>query len=68
MFLNLVYEGSSYYLLYFCTNAILGKNQVPEMAKMLLASQIAVFLNWLYLQNKMMKKPDFSILIQINGN
>ena len=39
---------------------ILGKILVPEIwAKMLSTNQIAVFLNWLYLWNKMMKKPDF---------
>ena len=30
-FLNLVYKESSYYLLYSCTNPILGKNLIPEM-------------------------------------
>ena len=30
-FLNLVYKESSYYLLYSCTNPILGKNLVPEI-------------------------------------
>ena len=58
-FLNLVYKESSYYLLYSCTNPILGKNLILEIwAKMLLANQIAGFLNWLYLQNTKMKKPD----------
>ena len=59
-FLNLVYKESSYYLLYSCTNPILGKNLILEIwAKMLLANQIAGFLNWVYLENTKMKKPDF---------
>ena len=59
-FLNLVYKESSYYLLYSCTNPILGKNLVPEIwAKMLSANQIAGFLNWLYLQNTKIKKAWF---------
>ena len=59
-----------YYLLHCCTNPILGKNLVPEIAKMLLANQIAAgFLNQLNLQNKMMQKPDFfCMLIQIYEN
>ena len=45
-FLNLVYKESSCYLLYFWTNPLLGKNLVPEVwTKMLLANQIAGFLN-----------------------
>ena len=45
-FLNLVYKESSYYLVYSCTNPRLGKNLFPEiLAKMLLANQIAGFLN-----------------------
>ena len=45
-FLTLVCKESSYYLLYSCTNPILGKNLVPEiLAKMFSASQIAGFLN-----------------------
>ena len=45
-FLNLVYKESSYYLWYSCTNPILGKNLVSEIwPKMLLANQIAGFLN-----------------------
>ena len=60
IFLNLVYKEISYYLLYSCTNPMLGKNLVPEIwAKMLSADQIAGFLNWLYLQNIEMKRPDF---------
>ena len=59
-FLHLVYKESSYYLLYSCTNPILGEIQVSEIwAKMLSANQIAGFLNRLYLQNAKMKKPDF---------
>ena len=59
-FLNLVYKESSYYLLYSYTNSILGKNLVPEMwGKILSANQIAGFLDGVYIQNKMMKKPDF---------
>ena len=51
-FLNLVYEESSYYLLYSCTNPIRGKNLVPEIwAKMLSVNQTAGFLNRLYLQH-----------------
>ena len=58
-FQNLVSKESLYYLSYYCTNPILGKNLVPQIwAKMLLANQIAGFLNWLYLQNTKMKKPD----------
>ena len=30
-FLNLVYKESLYYLLYSCTNPILGKNLIPEI-------------------------------------
>ena len=57
--LSLVYKECSYYLLYSCTNLILWKNLVPDIwAKMLSANQIAGFLNWLYLQNTKMKKPD----------
>ena len=60
IFLNLVYKEISYYLLYSCTNPMLGKNLVPEIwAKMLSANQIAGFLNWLYLQKIEMKSPDF---------
>ena len=45
-FLNLVYKESPYYLQYSYTNPILGKNLVAEIwAKMLLANQIAGFLN-----------------------
>ena len=45
-FLNLVLNESLYYLLYSCTNAIFGKNLVPEIwAKILLANQITGFLN-----------------------
>ena len=49
-FLNMVYNESLCYLLYSCTNPIFGKNLVPGIwAKMLLANQIAGFLNQLYL-------------------
>ena len=42
------------------TNLIFGKILVPEIwAKMLLANEIAGFLNQLYLQNEIMKNPDF---------
>ena len=42
------------------TNLIFGKIVVPEIsAKMLLGNEIAGFLNQLYLQNKVMKIPDF---------
>ena len=42
------------------TNLMFGKIQVPEIwAKMLLANKIVGFLNQLYLQDKIMKKPDF---------
>ena len=59
-FLYLVYKDRLYYLLYSFTNPILRKNLVPEIwAKMPSANQIAGFLNWLYLLNKMIKKPDF---------
>ena len=58
-FLNLVYKKRSYYLLYSSTNPILWKNLVPDTwAKMLLVNQIAGFLNWLYLQNRKMKKTE----------
>ena len=50
LFLNLVYKESLYYLLYSCTNPIFVENLVPEIyAKMLLANEIAEFLNQLYL-------------------
>ena len=56
----MVYKESLYYLLYSCTNPIFVENLVPEIyAKMLLANEIAEFLNQLYLQNKIMKKADF---------
>ena len=59
-FLNLVYKENSCYLLYSCTNPILGKNLFPEIwAKILLAYQIAGFFNWLYLPTTTIKKPDF---------
>ena len=42
------------------TNLIFGEIVVPEIwAKMLLANEIAGFLNELYLQNKIMKNSDF---------
>ena len=42
------------------TNLIFGEILVAEIwVKMLLASEIAGFLNQLYLQNKIMKNPDF---------
>ena len=50
------------FLLYLVpyTNSVFGKNLVPEIwAKVLSANQIAGFLNQLYLQHKMMKKPEF---------
>ena len=60
IFLNLVNKESLYYLLYFCINSILRKNLVPEIwAKRLLANQIAGFSHWTYLQNKILKKPEF---------
>ena len=41
LFLNFIYKESSYYLLYYYTNPILGKNLVPKIwAKMLLANQM----------------------------
>ena len=41
-------------------NLIFGKILVPEIwAKMLSANEIPGFLNQLYLQNKIMKNPDF---------
>ena len=68
-FLNLVYKESSYYLLFCCTNPILGKNLVPETwVKMLSANQIAEFWNWLYVQNYCWKSLNFCMLIQGNGN
>ena len=69
--LNLVYKESSNYLLYYCTNVILGKNLVLEIwAKMLSASQIAGFLNRLmYIsRRKWWKSLFFCMLIQIHGN
>ena len=43
-------------MFYSCTNPIFWKNQVPEIqVKMLVANQIAGFLNQLYLQNKMIQ-------------
>ena len=42
------------------TNLIFRKILVPEIwAKMLLANEIAGFVNQLYLQNKIMKNSDF---------
>ena len=42
------------------TNLIFRKIPVPEIwAKMLLANEIAGFVNQLYLQNKIMKNSDF---------
>ena len=68
-FLHLVYKESSYYLLYSCTNPILGEIQVSEIwVKMLSANQIAEFLNRLYLQNAKMRSLIFCMLKQINGN
>ena len=65
-FLNLVIKEGLYYLLNSCTNLIL---MVPEIwAKILSANQIARYLNRIYLQNKIMKKPDFCMLIQIQWN
>ena len=59
-FFNLLYNESLQYFLYSCTNLMFGKNLVPEIwAKMLSSNQIKGFLNQLYLQNKMMKKPTF---------
>ena len=51
IFLNLVYNESLYYLLYALINLIFGgKILVPEiLTKVLLANQIAGFLNQLYL-------------------
>ena len=47
---NLFYSEILHYLLYSYTNSVSGKNLVPEIfAKMLLANQIAGFLNQLYL-------------------
>ena len=67
--LSLVYKECSYYLLYSCTNLILWKNPVPEIwAKMLLANQIAGFLNWPCLQSTRWKSLIFCMLIQITGN
>ena len=41
-------------------NLTFGEILVPEIwAKMLLANEIAGFLNQVYLQNKIMKNPDF---------
>ena len=68
-FLHLVYKERSYYLLYSCTNPILGEIQVSEIwVKMLSANQIAEFLNRLYLQNAKMRSLIFCMLRQINGN
>ena len=45
-FLNLVYTESLYYLLYFRTNLIFGKNLVPKiLVETFLANQIAWFLS-----------------------
>ena len=59
-FLNVVCNKSLYYLLYSCTCPIFGiwLDLVLDIwAKMLLANQIARFLDQLYLKNKLMKKP-----------
>ena len=43
-FLNLVYKECLYYLLYSCSNSILGKNLISEIwAKMVSANQIVGF-------------------------
>ena len=45
---------------------MLGKNLVLKIwTKMLSANQIAGFLNQLYLQNKMIERPDF---LHVNTN
>ena len=50
-------------MLYFCINAIFGKNLVLEIwAEMLAVNKIAGFLNELYLYNKIVKKPDFLLV------
>ena len=50
VFLNLVYNESLYQLLYAWKNFIFMKIPVPEIwPKMLLANQIAEFLNQIYL-------------------
>ena len=68
-FLNLVQKESLYYLLYSCTNLILGKNLVPEIwAKMLSTNQIAVFFYWLLSRIKWWKSPIFCMLMQIHRN
>ena len=49
-FLNLVHKESLYYLLYSCSNLVLGKNVFPELwVKMLVVNQIAGYLHRLYL-------------------
>ena len=66
-FLNLVNNESVYYFLCYCKNTICMENVVHEIwAKMLLANQIAGFLNELYFQNKWIKQRIFYSLIQIH--
>ena len=46
------------------TNLIFGKILVPEIwAKMLLANEIAEFLNQIYLQNKIMKNVGLGVVL-----
>ena len=60
IFTEFVYNEDLCYLLCSCTNPIFWKDLVPEiLAKMLSASQIAGFLNQLFLQNKLMKQSHF---------
>ena len=58
-----------YYLLYSCTNLILGKNLASEIwTIMLLIDPIVGFLNQIYPENKMMKYLGF-LHVDINyGN
>ena len=49
-FLNLGYNKKFCYLIYYCTKLIFEKNLAPEiLATILLANQVAGFLNQMYL-------------------
>ena len=57
---NLFYNEIFYYLLCSCTNPLFGKDLISEIyAKILSVSQIAEFLNELFLQSKSMKQRHF---------
>lgn len=66
--LNFLYNGNWYYLLCSCLSPIYGKHLATEIwAEMLSANQMAGLLNQLYLQNKLIKKPDFFLRANTNS-